>query len=412
MRVDRRRVRGHHARRMRSRDLSENHGTRGPSDLRGALVLFTTYAAFTVGVGLGCVVPISSAVPNPTSTGGSTGSTPGLGSAQAPTGTWTNVTNNLAGLQSECGTSTMVIPKPDEDLLIAGIATQGLWGSRNGGGSWQQMGTGAGSTAITNRPSWLVFDPTDSTRFWEAGIYGTTGGVFETQDDGLTFTQLGSVHDDDAVSVDLANEGTLLAGGHEMWQTLFLSQDDGMTWNNVGSALPNKTNCTQPLIIDAVTYLVGCGGYGGGPSGVYRSTDSGVTWAVATTSGGAGAPLRATSDQSLYWASPGNEGMARSPDNGQTWTEVVGPNVILSYHPVELPDGRIAALGSQYVMLSADHGVTWNPASSALPYSDAVGVAYSGPRKAFYIWHFACGPAAVPVQTDAIMSFAFDYEAK
>src|SRR5947207_10261782 len=46
---------------------------------------------------------------------------------------YANVTGNLANLASDCGTLTMVTPKPDEDMLIAGIAAQGLWASLDGG---------------------------------------------------------------------------------------------------------------------------------------------------------------------------------------------------------------------------------------------------------------------------------------
>jgi hypothetical protein len=81
---------------------------------------------------------------------------------------------------------------------------------------------------------------------------------------------------------------------------------------------------------------------------------------------------------------------------------------------VELPDGRLAAIGpeygTQYVEVSADHGATWNPETAALPYSDAVGVVYSAARKAFYVWHFTCGNGLDPVPPDAIMSFGFDYQ--
>jgi photosystem II stability/assembly factor-like uncharacterized protein len=375
----------------------------------------------TVAVCVGCIVPLSTmAVTPPPSPEGGTGGTsgsagtsnPGLGDAAPPSGTWANVTSNLAGLQSECGTLTLVVAKPDEDLLIAGVATQGLWSSRDGGGTWQQLGTGAGSTPITNRPSSLVFDPLMPTRFWESGIYGSTGGVFETSDDGMTFQQLGDAQHNDVVSVDLTDPArkTLLAGGHEQSQTLFRSSDGGMTWNNIGGGLPAATNCTHPLVIDSQTYLVGCGGYGGGPSGVYRSTDSGATWMMVSTFGGATAPLSA-SDGSIYWATPGTSGMARSTDAGEHWTNVFSAYGVLSiYPPVELPDGRIAALGTQYIMLSADHGSTWKPVTPPLPFQDGTGIAYSAPHKAFYVWHFACGNGPVVVQAESIMRFDFDYQ--
>jgi hypothetical protein len=88
---------------------------------------------------------------------------------------------------------------------------------------------------------------------------------------------------------------------------------------------------------------------------------------------------------------------------------------VSQWSPVELPDHRIATIagpvyGPFYVAVSSDNGVTWTPVSSTLPFTDARGLVYSGPRKAFYTWHFPCGSGTVPVPSDAIMSYAFDYQ--
>jgi len=337
--------------------------------------------------------------------------------AGAPTEAWTNVTSNLAGLASQCGNMSYVSAKPDEDLLIAGIAEAGLWSSTNGGATWSPMGGGAdASTPIVNRTSSIVYDPTNTSRYWESGLYNSNG-VYETNDDGGSFMPLGDVMYCDLVAVDFTdpNRQTLLAGGHEQSQTLYRSADGGMTWTAVGMSLPPMTNCTFPLVVDAQTHLVGCGGFGGGVSGIYRTTDGATTWSNVTTLGGIDAPLVA-SDGSYYWSSPNGAGLARSTDKGVTWSNVIAsPYSVGSYRPIELPDGRIVTIGpadgtAKYVVASADHGATWKPVSAVLPYVDATAVSYSAQRKVFYIWHFTCGSGANPVPSDAIMSYAFDYE--
>jgi hypothetical protein len=367
----------------------------------------------------GCVITLSTTAPG---TSGSTVATAGAeagteagtgdGGGAPVSGSWSNVTSNLANLSSECGNMAGFFAKPDEDLLIAGIALRGLWGSRDGGNSWQALSADAGAANITNRPRSIVFDPNDSMKFWESGIYDGAG-VFLTTNDGLTFAPLGMVMNSDLVSVDLSdpNRQTLVAGGHEQSQTLYRSTNGGMTWTNVGAGLPGNTNCTFPLVISAQVHLVGCGGYGGGPSGVYLTADGGGTWKAMTTAGGSGAPLLA-SDASIYWAAPNAGGLTRSTDSGQHWTQTVGPQVVSSVSPIELPDGRLATIGAQSaIVVSADHGVSWKPVTTTLPYTDAVGLVYSQQRKAFYIWHFTCGfSGPVPVPADAIMSFDFDYQ--
>jgi hypothetical protein len=91
-----------------------------------------------------------------------------------------------------------------------------------------------------------------------------------------------------------------------------------------------------------------------------------------------------------------------------------GTTTLGSFQPIELPDGRIVTIGTdsevQYVLVSADHGATWKPASAALPFQDPRGVAYSSQRKAFYLWRFSCGNGSVPVPSNAVMRFDFDYK--
>jgi hypothetical protein len=93
-----------------------------------------------------------------------------------------------------------------------------------------------------------------------------------------------------------------------------------------------------------------------------------------------------------------------------TWQMVVGPGVLSTGSPVELPDGRLASVGPQAVMVSADCGTTWHAATTKLPYAPT-GLAYSPYRKAFYVWHFDCtgqNNPGDPVPADAIMRYAFD----
>lgn len=336
------------------------------------------------------------------------------GAPPVPMGEWANVTSNLEGLSSECGNLASVFAKPDEDLMIAGVALQGLWASRDGGASWSAMGTGAGSDAITNRPMALVYDPDNSNHFWEAGIYDGPG-VFETKNKGKTFTALGDTHANDLVSIDLSDpaHATMVAGGHEVAKALRLSKDGGATWTDISSNLPDGTNCTLPLVIDKKTYLVGCGGYGGGPSGIYRTTNSGGSWSRVSGGGGGAAPIRA-SDGSIYWPSPGNSGMVRSTDDGRTWTDADPTKKTRTNTPAALPDGRIAALAKNELIISSDQGATWTPVTTAFPYADdevISGFTYSAQQRAFFVWHNTCGfDGPVPVPANAIFRYDFDYE--
>jgi hypothetical protein len=102
-----------------------------------------------------------------------------------PTGKWDPAAGNLIGMDSECGNMSAVAAKPDEDMIVAGVALHGLWASRDGGDTYEQLGTGKGSDPIVNRASWFIFDPDHTNTFWESGIYNS-GGVYRTDDDGVT----------------------------------------------------------------------------------------------------------------------------------------------------------------------------------------------------------------------------------
>jgi photosystem II stability/assembly factor-like uncharacterized protein len=368
--------------------------------------------------GWGCTFvtscPTDTGSGTPAATGGATNQPAGGGagspivSGPMPTGTWVNETSNLAKMSSECGNLTSVSSKPDEDLLIAGIAQQGLWSSTDGGDSWKAMGKGAGSATITNRPTFIAFDPSHSEEFWEVGIYNSLG-LYWTQDNGKTFTAVGDVTHNDFVAIDFSDPDrkTLLVSEHEKQQHLKRSRDKGKTWEQIGANIPAGTKvCSFPIIIDAETFLLGCGGgYDTGMPGILRSTDAGESWTVVSpNAGGGSAPLLA-SDGSIYWASEFSGGMVRSTDQGLTWTTVVDKYVVSGLRPIELPDGRLATAGGKQIYISADHGSTWRVATTPLPY-EPIGLFYSTFRKAFYVWMWTCD---LSVPENGILRYDFDY---
>jgi photosystem II stability/assembly factor-like uncharacterized protein len=341
----------------------------------------------------GCVIPIG---PAPETADGAP-PTPD-GSPPIPKGSWNDITSNLPF--NPCGSTSLISVEPDGATLIAGIGVVGLFSNSSQSSTWQELGAKSPKVPIANRPTAIVYDPKSPQTFWESGIYGTEG-VYKTTDNGNTFVQLGTVGDQhhcDLVSIDFtdASRATLVAGGHEEAQSLFLSIDGGMTWTNIGANLPTNTFCTLPLVLGPSTFLVGCNYFNTPPNGVYLSTDRGAHWTQQETSGrgGEGAPLLA-SDGTIYWASPEQGGLIKS--KGVNWTSLVGPGVILSMTPIELPNGNLATVANEvgnqygplYVMTSAD-GIHWTPVTAALPTSEITGLAYSPQRNAFYVVNSAC----------------------
>jgi photosystem II stability/assembly factor-like uncharacterized protein len=253
----------------------------------------------------------------------------------------------------------------------------------------------------------LVYDPAHPGTFWEAGIYNG-GGVYRTDDNGTTFKELGSIRHTEGVGVDLTDPArrTLVATIHET-PAVWRSTDGGQNWTDQSAALPPGMGLAgQPLVIDAQTYLVGS--YRGDNAGVLRTTDGGTSWTVAHKGSVIGVPLVARSDGAIYWVLDSG-GVIRSVDKGATWTQVArdgstwpGAGMIN-----ELPDGRLAAIGRQVVIVSADQGSTWRALGPGLPFPPS-GLVYAPYRKAFFAWYFTCNQGDNPVLADSIVTLAFD----
>ena len=340
--------------------------------------------------------------------GGPTGEPTGGGgfdsSIPTPSATWVNVTGNLANLPSECGNLTLLSAVPKSHLVIAGVALKGLYGSTDGGQTWDKLGTGPGSAVITNRPSAIVYDPEHEDVFWESGIYNG-GGVYKTTDGGKTFQQLGTIGHNDLVSVDFTDPDrkTLLAGGHEQKQTLYLSTDGGKNFNQIGMNLPSDSHfSSDPLVIDAKTFFLGACGWGDGTCGVYRSTDGGKNWDRLSDLPVNARPLWA-SDNSIYWPTIYDGGLVKGVSSGRHWSQIASG--VTTAFPVELPDKRIVVIQGDHLVISSDGGATFTPIGETLPFK-AAGVTYSVERRTFFIWQWDCGNIVLP---NAIASAGFDY---
>jgi photosystem II stability/assembly factor-like uncharacterized protein len=343
-------------------------------------------------------------------------------SSTAETGAWVQATSNLAGMESKCGNLSFISASPDVDVVIVGVALKGLWESAAGASSWTAMGTGAGSASILNGVLNITYDRAHPGTFWENGIYDG-GGAFRTTDGGSTFTQLGDPNGDprhnDSLSIDFRDPDrkTLLAGGHEQQARVLRSTNGGMTFQDIGAKLPAHSGFTSNVVVlDAMRMLVGSTyPFNQDPDatpGIFRSTDGGETWSRVSSKYSGGNPLVA-SDGALYWplhhvAWYDNGGMLRGTEGGTRWDLVVQPNTFPVRTPVELPDGRIVAVGNDRLMISSDCGATWSAIGPAFPWAPG-GLTYSKHRKAFFVWQNDCSNN---VPADAIRRFDWDFAAE
>jgi hypothetical protein len=322
-----------------------------------------------------------------------------------PDGSWTNATGNLAGTPSACGTIPYVTVKPDENLLIVGVVKQGVFSSTDSGKSWSMLGSGAGSATFGSGLSDVLFDPTDDTIWWLAGV--RYGSPFRTDDDGKTFQKLGDFPQNDGMAVDFSDPDrkTILVGGHEMAQEVEYSDDGGATWTNIGLNLPADSGFSSyPWVVDKSTFMIGTSN-----SQTFRTTDKGAHWTKVVDGGGGGKPLK-HSDGSLYWAATQSGGLVRSTNDGASWKVVTPPGVVFGMKPIELPDGRIAMRSATGMLVTDDGGANWRQISPPVPNDYWWFVTtYNVKDKAFYTTRFACDANQATVNADALMRFSWDY---
>jgi hypothetical protein len=353
-----------------------------------------------------------------TNTGGTgaSGSTPEscsdpVPSDPAPSSEWANSTGNLAGMASACANLAWIVAVPCSRTVIATVVQKGLWATEDGGTTWTALAGALGNTTTS-----VVFDQADPSVFWETGIH-VGSGLFHTTDAGNTFSHLGEglVMNSQLVGVDFTDPDrqTLLVGTHGGKQQLYLSTDGGANFDNIGLSFGAEVTYTEaPLVIDSHTFLLGLQDCGAGSCGILRTTDSGVTWDKKADFGVShyGAPLWAK-DGSIYWPLGAEGGMVKSTDLGETWTQIVQANIITSTTPVELPDGSVMTIGTDYVVRTTDGGATWDPVGETLPIElpsgGAGNIAYSARTKTIFLSNRDCGNV---VLSNAVMSAGFDYE--
>jgi hypothetical protein len=340
---------------------------------------------------------------------------------------WVDATANLTGMESYCGNLSFVSSRPDRDQVLVGVVGQGLFSNEPGSSEWTPLGRGPGSASLNHRTSSIVYDPSDPRRFWESGYYGlgappdaSAASVNRTDDDGVTFVGLGTAPPADLVSVDLTDpqRQTLLAGNRGQ-PKVFRSTDGGGTWSDISAGLPTDLGeASFPHVLDASTYLLGThkGDKGAAASpGIWRTVDGGATWTQVFDQGVAG-PTLASADGNLYWVLDAG-GVISSADGGQSWTPLAGTGPVGGGQTgdarrariVENPDGTWVSMSDGVVVVSRDHGGSWQAVGPRLPFEFS-GFTYSPNRNAVYAWQNYCDFEAGlnPVMAQAIMRLDLD----
>ncbi|MBI4464982.1 MAG: hypothetical protein HY647_09785 [Acidobacteria bacterium] len=217
--------------------------------------------------------------------------------------------------------------------LPGGLGSTGVFKSTNGGQTWTPASTGLPSEPLLSIVTSLSIDPSNAATLYA----GTLGGVFKSLNGGTSWTGVNSgllsYPSVQALAIDPVNSSTVYVGTYD---GLFKSTNGGHNWAPANSGdiplfpiLSEGLSVIYSLAVDpANAEILYAGTFG---TGVFKSTDGGKTWSVATSglpafvtlAGLPATPVVAltvdpSSPATMYVGTFGS-GVFKSTDGGASW---------------------------------------------------------------------------------------------
>ena len=292
----------------------------------------------------------------------------------------------------------------DPSTIYVATASGGLWKTTNNGTTWRpifddQPVSTFGDVAIALSNPDVIWAGTGEQNNRQSTSWGD--GVYRSTDAGKSWTHLGLVetrHIGRVVVHPTNPDIAYVAALGNLWtpnpeRGVFKTTDGGRTWAKVlyvdtlTGAVDLVMDPANPNTLYAATYqrLRRAWGFnGGGPgSGIYRTTDGGLTWRrlanglPAGEVGRIGLAIAASNPRVLMATIEHRDagGTYRSDDNGETWRKVNSLNPRPMYYSQIRIDprdeNRVYVLGTQSYS-SEDGGVTFHELPTAPTYDVGV----------------------------------------
>jgi photosystem II stability/assembly factor-like uncharacterized protein len=315
-----------------------------------------------------------------------------------PTGTWVSVGPSLSW-GGDIFTAGLAVNPVDPSIIYLCVSfynasTQkyaGLWKTTDAGSTWQKVGkivSGPKCSDTIDEPIQIRIDPQNPQHLWAAdGVRGCSGGLWESNDGGNTFSMPpafsakadnsvgGWTIDAYDVEIDPADSKHVLVAFHSGFENsghagVLETKDGGQTFirhypipgvNGAGHGIFFLSNPALG-VGNGNTWLLETQG-----DGSFRTTDGGNTWAPVTTNNleHGGGQIYYTQAGVLY--SGGYPHPMRSTDNGATWTTLI-PNQNAGYLCI-IGDGttlftgvhaQVAPPGGRAILTSPESdGLNW-----------------------------------------------------
>ena len=285
--------------------------------------------------------------------------------------------------------NSIVVDPTNPSVIYLAAATGGVWKSTDGGVSWvaktdAQCSLAMGSVVLDPVNPSIVYAGTGEQNFSADSFYGC--GVLRSSDGGNTWTRLGGGIFSTAtggatisrVIVDPSGAGTLTASKVFAATSfgLYRSADSGQTWTNTLNGI------ITDLAIDPVnsnTLYAAVGSiFGAAENGVYKSVDNGVTWTKlaggfpAANVGRVVLSVAPSASSTIYAAAQNSTnfqllGIFKSTDSGATWAQLTatgascGNQCWYDIHVTASPaSANTVFFGGVNFYKSTDGGATFN----------------------------------------------------
>ncbi len=253
----------------------------------------------------------------------------------------------------------IAIDPTDASTWYVGVGSGGVWKTGNGGTTWTPVFDGEDTYSI----GCITLDPNNPRTVWVGTGENVSGrhvgygaGVYRSRDGGVTWENMGlgasehigmiRVDPRDSDVVYVASQGPLWSGGGE--RGLYKSTDGGQNWRKIlGDGLGNTDLDDQYTGVSEVhldprnpdvIYAVSWQKYrnvavlldGGPGSGIHKSTDGGTTWRELTEGlpaedkGKIGFAISPQNPDVVYATielAHREGGFFRSEDGGESWEE-------------------------------------------------------------------------------------------
>jgi photosystem II stability/assembly factor-like uncharacterized protein len=233
----------------------------------------------------------------------------------------------------------------------------GLFETRDAGLHWTQIHVAGRSVAVrglsicNSQPAFM--------------IVGTLAGPYVSSDGGRSWKRVGGndLQKSESVAIDPSDHNILYVG---TWRLGYRSTDFGKTWNRVDNGMPLDSDVFSIAIDPRKPSLV----YSGACSGVYRSENRAHLWTRLKL-----LPGRFTIRAQVVYLDPANparvysgttEGLFVSNNNGHNWTRLTSESVTVNAIQVNPENSQNILIGTEYqgVLLSSDGGRTWKESNS------------------------------------------------